>query len=75
MITVRFQALVHDSSALGIDAVIRADCFGLVSPRYNSTNTAGFSLISTFLPKPTRVERGIEYAFTHYGDLMRRLAD
>ncbi len=25
--------------------------------------------------EPTRVDRAIEYVFTHYGDLMRRLGD
>ncbi len=64
-----------DSSLRWMDRVTSSDCYGLVLPSYDSTNTVTRVSVSTSLPKPTRVDRAIEYAFTHYGDLMRRLAD
>lgn len=75
MIGAHVQPLAEDSSLPWIDLVAPVDCFGLVRPTYDSTNTVSRVSVSTSLPKPTRVDRGIEYAFTHYGDLMRRLAD
>lgn len=75
MIGVHVQPLAEDSSLPWIRAVAPANCFVLVRPTFDSTNTVSRVSVFTSLPKPTQVDRAIEYVFTHYGDLMRRLAD
>ncbi len=75
MIGVHVQPLADNASLHWVEAATPADCFGLVRPTNDSTNTASRVSVSTSLPKHTRVDRAIEYTFAHYGDLMRRLAD
>lgn len=75
MTRVHVKPLADNASLHWVERATPADCFGLVRPTYDSTNTVSRVSVSTSLPKPTRVDRAIEYAFTHYGDLMRRLAD
>lgn len=69
------KPLGDNSSLQCVDGAAPVDCYGLVSPVYDETNTViTLSLSSTFR-KSTRVDRGVEYAANHYENLLRRLAD
>ncbi len=75
MIGVHVQPLAEDSSLPWIRAVAPADCFVLVRPTFDSTNTVRRVSVFTSLPEPTQVDRGIEFAMRHDMNLLRRLAD
>ncbi len=75
MIGAHVQPLAKDSSLRWVDAFTSPDCFGLVPSSYDTTNTVTGVSRSTVAPKPTRVDRGIEFAMRHDMNLLRRLAD
>lgn len=69
------QPLADHSSQHWIDAATPTDYSGLLRPLFDATNTVSWLSISTSLPRPARVDRGVEYSIAHYEDLLRRLAD
>jgi hypothetical protein len=77
VIAVRVQPQATDSSLLWVEAVAPADRYRLVRPGYDITNagTAVWASSVHLMPTRTAVERGFEYAMTHYENLLRRLAD
>lgn len=75
MIGVHAQPLADDSLLSCIGAATPGDCAGLIDPTFNTTNTVEPLRPRPLWCKPTRVDRGIEYAMTHCGNLLRRLAD
>ena len=75
MIGVHVDPQGKNSSLHWIDAAAPSDCSGLVIRSFDTTNTDTRTSLSSTLPRRTRVDRGIEYAMTHYEDLLRRLAD
>ena len=58
-----------------LNDAIPGDCFGLLQPLFTDTNGTTIVAASTFAPRKTRVERGVEFAFGHYDTLLKRLAD
>ena len=64
-----------DSSLPWMDTVTPADCYGLVRPSYDTSNTVIPEWTSGIHPPPSRVDRGIEFAMRHDMNLLRRLAD
>lgn len=76
MIGVQIQPLANNSSLAWIESATPADCAGVLRPVCETTNVPGGSpYISTTGRKPTRVERGFQFAITHNENLLRRLAD
>ena len=75
MIAVHVQPQANDSSLPWVDAVAPADCYRLVRSGYHITNAGTAVWASSVQPTRTAVERGFEYAMTHYENLLRRLAD
>lgn len=75
MIGAYFQPLAEDSSLAWTEAATGTDCASSIGSPFDATNNVPRILSPATLPKPTRVDAGIEFAMTHYEDLLRRLAD
>lgn len=75
MIAVRIDPLDAGATLECARWATPSDCFGLIIPTYDSTNTVNSALLSPPPAKPTRVDRAVEYVMTHYENLLRRLAD
>ena len=75
MIAVRIGALDAGASLECARWATPSDCFGLITPARDSTNTVNSASFIAARPSPTRVDRGVDYVMTHYEHLLRRLAD
>jgi hypothetical protein len=75
VIAVRIDPLDAGASLECARSATPSDCFGLITPARDSTNTVNSVSFSPARPRPTRVDRGVEYVMTHYENLLRRLAD
>lgn len=76
MIGIHVQPLANNSSLAWIESATPADCAGVLRPVCDTTNLPDVSsYISTTGRRPTRVERGFQFAITHNENLLKRLAD
>ena len=69
------KPLGDNSSLQSVNNATRVDCYGFVRPAHDGTNTVSTVSSSPTLRRPTRVDRGVEYAASRHGNLLRRLAD
>lgn len=75
VIGVSIDPLGGSSTVLSIDSIPSADCSGLVRWQNDGTNTADPISIAPSVSTPTLVDQTIDYAMSHYENLLRRLAD
>jgi len=66
---------VGDSPYAWVQTGATDDCYGLLIPGHDATNTDASFSRSSSARMGTSVDRTIAHAITHYEDLLRRLAD
>ena len=68
------RSLIEDTSVISIVLSSR-DEYSFSTSQYQSTNAISSPLSTGPLSEPSRVERGVKYAMSHYESLIRKLAD
>lgn len=54
---------------------VAIDLSGVIYPTFDTSNSTGYSSVSTSPLPPTRIDRAVDYAMSNCENLLRRLAD
>ena len=74
MMGVQFEQMRTGSAVMAINAAAVPGYYGTVPPPYDTTNTV--PAVSVHPPRPrSQVQVSVDFAFSRYETLLRRLAD